>query len=408
MKILLAEDFEDNRFFLTLVLESYGYEVIAVQDGQQAWETLQQRNDINLVLSDWVMPNIDGLELCQLIRDSLLSRYVYIILMTARGEETAVVKGMEAGADDFLRKPVEPEELRVRLNAGQRVIALENTLAEHNQKLQDAYNQILLQTTQLKQELESKRQDLASAAEMQQDLLPEPKILANLRFDRLFYPCQFIAGDTFNFFELGEYHIGFYQLDVSGHELRSALLSFMLYHRIANEPYQRELLLRKINNEYQPVPPEQVLYALNNRFQSSAYSKLYFTMVYGYIHKQTGEVQFVQAGHPSPIYIANASNKATLCGEGGFPVGLLPDLNYERITLWLQPGDRLFLYSDGITECMNQEDTLFSEERLLNLLETTCYYPLPQVLEQVGIALQAWHGGNGFEDDVTLLAIERL
>lgn len=185
MKILLAEDFEDNRFFLTMVLESYGYEVISANDGQQAWDILTQREDINLVLSDWVMPNIDGIQLCQLIRRSHRSRYTYIILMTALGEEKAVVRGMEAGADDFLRKPVESEELRVRLNAGQRIIELENTLAEHNQKLQAAYNQI--------------KQDLESAAEMQQDLLPEPKILANFRFDRLFYPCQFIAGDIFNF-----------------------------------------------------------------------------------------------------------------------------------------------------------------------------------------------------------------
>ena len=394
MKILLAEDFEDNRFYLTMVLENYDYEVIAASDGQQAWDILEQQDDINLVLSDWVMPNIDGIQLCQLIRKSHRSRYTYIILMTAKGEETAVVKGMEAGADDFLRKPVEPEELRVRLNAGQRVIELENTLAEHNQKLQAAYNQI--------------KQDLESAAEMQQDLLPEPKILANLRFDRRFYPCQFIAGDIFNFFELGEYHIGFYQLDVSGHGIRSALLSFTLYHRIANEPYQRGLLLRKINGEYQPVPPEQVLYALNNRFQSSAYSDVYFTMVYGYVHKHTGELQFVQAGHPSPIYITRADKKAQICGKGGFPVGLLPDREYDRITLNLQSGDRLFLYSDGVTECMNQSDTLFSEERLIQLLEKTQECSLSNVLEQVGIALKEWHSSTEFEDDITLLAIERL
>lgn len=394
MKILLAEDFEDNRFFLTMVLENYGYEVITANDGQQAWDILTQREDINLVLSDWVMPNIDGTQLCQLIRQSHRSRYTYIILMTAIGEEKAVVRGMEAGADDFLRKPVESEELRVRLNAGQRIIELENTLAERNQKLQEAYNQI--------------KQDLESAAEMQQDLLPEPKILANFRFDRLFYPCQFIAGDIFNFFELGEHYIGFYQLDVSGHGIRSALLSFTLYHRIANEPYQRGLLLRKIEGEYQPVPPEQVLYALNNRFQSSAYSDLYFTMVYGYIHKQTGELQFGQAGHPSPIYITYSDKKARICGEGGFPIGLLPDREYDRITLHLQPGDRFFLYSDGITECMNKEDTLFSEERLIQLLETTQAHPLAQVLQNVGAILKTWHDCEKFEDDVTLLAIERL
>lgn len=394
MKILLAEDFEDNRFFLTVVLETQAYEVITACDGEQAWHILAQHEDINLVLSDWVMPHIDGLQLCQLIRESHRSRYTYIILMTAKGEEEAVIKGMEAGADDFLRKPVEPEELRVRLKAGRRVIALENTLAERNRKLQATYNQV--------------KQDLESAAEMQQDLLPDPKILANFKFDRLFYPCQFIAGDIFNFFELGEHHLGFYQLDVSGHGIRSALLSFTLYHRIANEPYQRGLLLQRIDETYQPVPPEQVLYALNNRFQSSAYSDLYFTMVYGYIHKQTGELHLVQAGHPSPIYLGHTSEKAQICGQGGFPVGLLPNREYERITLQLKPGDRLFLYSDGITECMNRDDVLFSEAQLTKLLEVTKRESLTTVLAQVGTALKKWHGSATFEDDITLLAIERL
>lgn len=394
MSILLVEDSPSLLFRLSMLLNQFGYQVITAEDGQQAWEILQQRDDIHLVLTDWKMPHMDGLQLCQAIRQAPSSHYIYIILLTSKDDKTDVVAGMEAGADDYLTKPVNNNELRVRLNAGQRILKLEQTLAEHNNKLQSAYKQI--------------SQDLQFAAKMQQALLPPSGTLTGIKFDWLFRPSHFVAGDMFNFFELDEQYVAFYQLDVSGHGVGPALLSFTLYHHITNQPRQAGLLMQPQGEGYQPIPPQDVLYKLNNYFQNYADSSLYFTIIYGYLHKPTGELQLAQAGHPNPIYLSHASRLARKCGEGGFPVGMLPNIDYDNVTLHLQPGDRLFIYSDGITECMNQDNSCFSEDRLIALLENTQDQPLAKVLQQIGNTLQEWHAQELFDDDITLLAMERV
>nr|WP_272898056.1 SpoIIE family protein phosphatase [Beggiatoa leptomitoformis] len=347
---------------------------------------------MNLVLTDWIMPNIDGLQLCQLIRQAELPHYVYVIVLTGKDErESSLVQGLNAGADDFLFKPIDPNKLRIRLQMAFRILGLEQTLAERNRKLYHTYEQI--------------RQDLLLASVMQKNLLPAKGHVDNIVFDWLFYPSHFIAGDIFNYFELTDEYLAFYHLDVSGHGVRSALLSFTLHHYINNKGGQSSVLRYKdAEGVYQPVPPEQVVSALNQRFTDSG--DLYFTMVYGYLHKATGVVQFTQAGHPCPIHLTTTQHQANFCGGSGFPVALFPNSDYERLSLQMVEGDRLFIYSDGITECLNAVQQSYSEQRLLSLLQNTADQTLEQTLQSLCDELFDWQGNGQFEDDMTLLAIE--
>lgn len=381
-KILLVEDALETRYILSMTLQKYGYEVITADNGKTAWEILQQQTDIQLVLSDWMMPIMDGIQLCQAIRNKQnWHSYIYFILLTANCDEDAVIQGMEAGADDFLLKPVNLDELRVRLNAGKRIIQLEKTLESSKQKIQNTYDQIST--------------DLQSAANMQQALLPQPGRLGQIQFDWIFCPYRFVAGDMFNYFELNDTYLGFYQLDVAGHGVSSALLSFTVHHRIVNH-----LLL---NNDI-PVSPEDVVAALNEEFQNSLDN--YFTIIYGYINKYNGKVCLTQAGHPKPILVSNSNAK--LYGEGGYPVGMLPDLEYHNFELQLEVGDRFFIYSDGVTECMNSYNQQFSESRFVSLLEKYHNFSLEILLKKIGIELRTWRNQIPFDDDVTLLAFERM
>jgi signal transduction histidine kinase len=136
MKVLVAEDSAVMRHALLALLRQWDYVVAEARDGREAWELFQQ-DDIPLVLTDWMMPEMDGLELMRNIRSRDLSGYVYIILLTAKTEKADLVEAMEAGADDFLSKPVDPDELRVRLHAGQRIINLERVLAEQNRQIRE-------------------------------------------------------------------------------------------------------------------------------------------------------------------------------------------------------------------------------------------------------------------------------
>lgn len=137
MKVLLAEDSLVMRKLLMAQLQSWNYEVVEAGDGREAWQRFQQES-IPLVLTDWVMPEIDGLELIRRIRNSGRAEYCYLILLTAKTETEDLVTAMEAGADDFLVKPCDPEELRVRLREGERIIRLERALADQNRQLREA------------------------------------------------------------------------------------------------------------------------------------------------------------------------------------------------------------------------------------------------------------------------------
>jgi DNA-binding response OmpR family regulator len=129
MKVLIADDDLVSRRLLQSYLQKWGYEVVAAADGNEAWR-LFEADQFPLVITDWMMPGMDGPGLIGRIRASARARYVYTILLTARSEKEDVVAGMEAGADDFLSKPFDRDELRVRVRAGQRIIDLEQQLRE--------------------------------------------------------------------------------------------------------------------------------------------------------------------------------------------------------------------------------------------------------------------------------------
>jgi two-component system NtrC family sensor kinase len=134
MKVLIAEDEAISRRLLQSYLEKWGHEVVVARDGAEAWK-LFEASEFPLVITDWMMPEMDGVELIRRIRATQRPGYVYTILLTAKSQKEDIVEGMEAGADDFVTKPFDRDELRVRLRAGQRIIELETALRDSLEKL---------------------------------------------------------------------------------------------------------------------------------------------------------------------------------------------------------------------------------------------------------------------------------
>jgi DNA-binding response OmpR family regulator len=124
MKILIAEDYRDSRELLNWLLQKLGYQVIATENGRQAWEAYQGGR-FRLVISDLLMPEVDGFELVRRIRAAKQPKYTYVILLTALIGKKDYIEGMSAGADDFMTKPFDPEELMARLRVAERIIALQ-------------------------------------------------------------------------------------------------------------------------------------------------------------------------------------------------------------------------------------------------------------------------------------------
>ncbi len=135
MKILIAEDNLTTRRILENILIKWNYDVISACDGNDAWEKLQQKDPPRLMILDWMMPGIDGVELCRKLRQTEPVEPMYIILLTARDEKNDIVEGLGAGADDYIAKPFDKDELRARINVGRRVVELQTALLE-KEKLQ--------------------------------------------------------------------------------------------------------------------------------------------------------------------------------------------------------------------------------------------------------------------------------
>jgi phosphoserine phosphatase RsbU/P len=142
MTILVAEDESVSRHILVASLQKWGYSVIAAEDGTQAWEALQEEDAPQLAILDWLMPGMDGIEICRLIRQSPRARPIYLILLTARRGQEDKIQGLQAGADDYITKPFNREELRARVQVGIRVLDLQGALAQRVRELEEALTRV--------------------------------------------------------------------------------------------------------------------------------------------------------------------------------------------------------------------------------------------------------------------------
>lgn len=391
MDILIVEDDISARLLLSTYLTKWGHRVIEANDGEQAWQYLQKK-PIHLVISDWLMPNLDGLGLCRRIRSANFSHYVYIILLTAKNGRDEITQGMESGADDFITKPFNAGELRARIRAGERIINLEKHLEDRNRKLSKA-NAVI-------------RKDLEAAAELQKTFLPNlSHSVSGLNFESLFLPCAFVAGDIFNFFKLNGHLVGFYQLDVAGHGIPAAMLSVTVSKLLAAPTLHFDRV--RSSREFESVfAPAKRISELNKQFHSDDDSMRHFTMLYGIIDTRANRIRISQAGHPAPILMRRDA-VAPLPLPGGFPVGLMLNMEYEQFEFDFCPGDRLIVYSDGVIEFRNQNDEQFSLKRLLRRLHRLKGQPLSEMLQRLKHSLHTWRGANEFADDISILAIER-
>ncbi len=399
MKILLVDDDPIVRAIHSRLLQQQGHEVVEATDGEMAWQIVKG-SEISFVVSDWMMPNLSGIDLCRRIRSATFERYVYVILCTSRAEKSDLIEGMDAGADDFIAKPIGPEELRVKVRAGERITSLEHGLIQKNQEL-EGINSRLRSAHKLIED------DLKAASWMQQNLLPPHDLQAHgIRCEWRLEPSSYVAGDTFNLFAMDDDQVCVYLLDVSGHGVPAAMLSVTLSSLLTADASHGNPLRRYDRNReaFDPLPPGDAIRELNRRFQSN--DDRYFTMIYGLFDNRTSILSFAQAGHPCPILMRKAGGPPLVLGGGGMPIGVFPEIHIDCFEAAVGQGDRLLLYSDGITECMNSRSEEFGEKRLLAYLKDRTQQPLNEMLDGLLEVVKTWRGSLDSGDDLSLLALE--
>jgi sigma-B regulation protein RsbU (phosphoserine phosphatase) len=395
MRILIAEDERITRMTLQRQLQNWGHEVVACEDGQLAWDQFSV-GEFDVVITDWDMPRVSGVELVGLMREIPRESYTYIIILTSRSDKSDVVSGIEAGADDFLSKPFDREELRVRLLAGERIIKLERMLKKQNDELRDANERI--------------RHGLLAAARVQQSMLPKKNIITpSVRTGWKYVPTDELAGDAIGLHLIEERYLIAYVLDVSGHGVPAALLSVSAMHSM--EPIANNAsLLRDMHRTRGCIgtvrPPAQVAADLNRRFRPGENDGRFMTMVLCVLDTQNGQLHFTCAGHPTPLVLRHGI-AVEVPEAGGFPISVMDDAEYEEGTIQLQSGDRVCLFSDGIVEQNHATlDDEYGTVRLMQFLNDRQAQPLEQIVNELPQELAVWAGSANFKDDVSLVVVE--
>jgi phosphoserine phosphatase RsbU/P len=257
----------------------------------------------------------------------------------------------------------------------------------------------------LRRSKEAMEQDMRLAARVQQALLPPPEVQAgDLRIAHTFQPCDDLAGDGVGIVQLPEHRLGVYLLDVSGHGVGSALLSFTLTH-LLSPTVDGALVTERDGEASSIVPPSRVAERLNRQFPMDR-TRQYFTLVYGVLDPSSGRFDYVVAGHPPPVLLPHAGPPAVVAGAG-LPIGMIEDAAFEQESLTLDPGDRLYFYTDGVTEALNGAEEEFGHTRLLEGIARWRDRPLRAGVDLVAAAVRDWCGGS-LKDDVSLLAVERI
>ena len=315
---------------------------------------------------------------------------------------------------DVLKRAYEREKARRkqaedRLEQKSRELYLSyEHLKESHEELQRTLDNQEKQKEELKRLIDtytSVKDDLQLAATLQSDLLPAPIEKTTHAAHGYFQPAQFVAGDVFDYFMLTDSVFAFYIIDVEGHGTASAMTSFAIHSQLT--PKSDGICKRNLVNF--PNHTDAVCATvndLNSAFYNPESKNKYFTMIYGLLDLTTGKVTWCQAGHPALMLYAD--NTATELGNGGFPVGILSDPGFEASEQTIKPGDRIGIYSDGITECHNEEHGFFGSDRLNDLLLQNCNSDPENSTSAVKDALLTWNGGDKFTDDVTLLLIDYI
>jgi len=401
MEILIVDDSEEALFVLQNLLKQLGHTYRTAHDGQEALAIMKEHS-ISLVITDWEMPVMNGTELCRALREYNFSHYVYIIMLTAKGGRSEIVEGLEAGADDFIIKPFNPQELKVRVRNGERIIQLERNLEEKNLNLAITNEKLSVAYTQIKKDLEA-------AAELQQKLLPNVNFtIDRYSFDWLFMPAKFLAGDILNYFMIADNYMAFYLLDVAGHGVRSAMMSFSLSQQFTAENSAPRLLKPEFadNPSLGNISITNLLMYLNSAYFDVQDASRFFTILFGVLELDSGKMKIGRAGHPLPMLV-KADGESKFLESHGMPIGMLNQITFEEYDLELNPGDKLIIYSDGITECANGMDEMFSSDGLTRFIEFYGKNPAKELLPLLKDSLIRWHGSGEFDDDISMMIISK-
>jgi phosphoserine phosphatase RsbU/P len=372
-KILIVDDSKVIILLINSILEE-DYDTVTASDGLQAIE-VNNREKPDLILMDVEMPNMNGYEACKAIKEQNENTFIPIIFITSKSDLQSIKTGLRAGAEDYLAKPFEPEELLVRVQAVLRTKKLYNQLT-------DAYAII------------DKERD--TIAQIQKSLLCQelPKV-SGFNFFADYQPSSKAGGDYYDFIRIDEDHLGVLVADVSGHGTPAAVIMAMM-----------RVLLRSFLAELRS--PKEMLETLNRILCENQKLGHFITAFYGVIHLPTRQMKYASAGHNPPLLIDfETSSVQQLITGKGFPLMIHSQNEIEEKETHLPQNSKLICYTDGLTEARGRGTDMYGLDRLG---QKSLDLGRSQNADELGLALKQdlnnFLDGGEFTDDFTLVVVE--
>jgi sigma-B regulation protein RsbU (phosphoserine phosphatase) len=362
------------------ILSGAGYSCTQASDGIEALASLQA-DPPALLLLDFDMPGMDGAEVLKQLRQDAEPSIAQLptIMLTGHGGEESEVSCLEAGADDFVTKPINEAVLRARIETQLRLRSMRIQLQQQNDEL-EAWRRNL-------------ERDLAAARLTQQSLIPQkPPVLPGWDIAACYRPVIQVGGDIYGWLRMADGRTLFWIADATGHGASAALLTTLA-----------KLLFVHGSAEYNE--PVEIMEAVNNDFRSTFGARSFMTAMCVALDPTTGRASVVGAGHP-PLLVARNGGRTEAIPSSAPPLGLLEQSEFLETNIDLEPGEAFFLYTDGLSGSGHDENPRLSSERLGEMLQPMAANAqglLTRVMEQTGMT----EGGRVAPDDVAAVVVRR-
>jgi len=369
--ILVVDDNPLNLQLVIRTLDGSGHRILAARSGGAALD-VARRTQPDLILLDVMMPDMSGFEVCRALKADAQTRDAAVIFLSALADVEGKVSGLLLGAVDYITKPIQPEEVQVRV-------------ANH------------LTRRRLERELRHSRdrldQELAKAAHLQQQLLP--RVLPShpsLEFGTFYRTSRHAGGDYYDVLSLGDDRFAVIVADVSGHGASAAIVMAMIRSVVHAHCARHD-------------DPGAMLTYLNEHFRYLWDDTIFATAVYAVIDVRRETLRLACAGHPPPLIIRNGRAVSALAVDATVPLllGELPAAPSTEHTV--RTGDRVLFYTDGITDRENAAGEPYDLERLVSALDDTRGFRAAATVDCVVMDLEKFARGHEADDDQTLLLV---
>lgn len=371
-RILCIDDSKLNRAFIAKALAPFNMTIDEAENGLQGLELLQN-NKYDLILLDIVMPEMDGFGFLKEFNKDERENFIPVILMTGLDDLNSKIKGLSTGADDYLLKPLNEQELIARVFSLLRLKTANSELFEKNMLI--------------KKELEAARKIQRFIIPDNFDFIEYPKITG------IYNPIEDIGGDFFDCYKIDDSKVAFLIADVTGHGIPAALTMTMA-----------KMLFSIYVLRFDST--SQLLSEINKKMRSVLLDTQYITAFYFIYDKQESVLKYTNAGHTRALFYRSSEGKILGLDTFGFFVGISDNTEYEEKKIKVQKGDRLIIYTDGITETKNMDGKEFGEIGLAKFIKEKSNIHGDQFCLELFNTINSYRGKNPINDDIAFLNIE--